>query len=232
MVSDRLRRTQSQGHLRITSGVICAVMGLVAGRPGEEFRLSSYMVIPAVSDALRQILWDGFRNDRRIARHIQSREEISLRNPTEAVRDSAHRLSVWLYSVSQNEFVRNENPPREAKSGTSLPLTLNLHYLVTPLSANGELDLMVIGKVLQIFSDIPAIVLASELDDIHEELHILLARTPPDEMSRIWEALKEPYRLSLCYQIRAVRINSASGVPAAARVVDRFAGIGFNERPK
>ncbi len=108
------------------------------------------------------------------------------------------------------------------------PLALNLHYLLTPLSPDGELDLMLIGKVLHTLNDTPIILLASELDDIHEEMRITLAKMAPDEMSRIWEALKEPYRLSVCYQVRVARLDSGTSLNSGAAVVNRFSGIGFS----
>ena len=189
--------------------------------------LSSYMVIAAASEAIRQVLWDSFRTDARIARHIQSRQEISLRNPTDASKDAANKLSLWLYDISQNEFMRNDPPVRSDKGRLSPPLALNLAYLATPLSPDGDLDLMLIGKVLQTLNDTPTVLLISALDDIREEMRITLAKMSPDETSRIWEALKEPYRLSVCYQVRVARIDSDAVQPSVP-VIDRFSGIGFS----
>ena len=189
--------------------------------------LSSYMVIAAASEALRQVVWDSFRSDARIARHVQSRQEISLRNPTDAGRDSANKLSLWLYNISLNEFMRNDPPARSDQGRGSPPLALNLHYLVTPLSPDGDLDLMLIGKVLQTLNDTPSIFLLSDLDDIREEMRVTLAKMSSDETSRIWEALKEPYRLSVCYQVRVARIDAEGPLPTTAPVIDRFSGIGF-----
>ena len=41
-----------------------------------------------------------------------------------------------------------------------------------------------------------------------EDLGISLFRRTLDELSRVWEALQEPYRLSVCYQVRLTRIDS------------------------
>jgi hypothetical protein len=107
------------------------------------------------------------------------------------------------------------------------PLALNLHYLVTPFanfgagdSASRDEDHMVLGKVLQIFYDNAIIVLRDTLNNIAEELRIVFVRLTLEELTRIWEALREPYRLSICYRVQVTRIDS-NRVIDRARVVDR-----------
>lgn len=43
---------------------------------------------------------------------------------------------------------------------------------------------------------------------VAEDLSINLFRRTLDELSRVWEALQEPYRLSVCYQVRVTRVDS------------------------
>lgn len=189
--------------------------------------MSSYMAIAAASEGLRQVLWDSFSIDKRISRHIHSREEISLSNPTDAARDSANKLSVWLYNLVPNEFMRNAPAPRPGDPNRAPPLALDLSYLITPISPGSELDLMLVGKVIEVFHAAPVVILRSEADDIHEELRITQARAATDEMCRIWDALKQPYRLSVGFVVRVARIDSGMEVAGAAPVVDRFPGVGF-----
>ncbi len=182
--------------------------------------MSSYLVIAAVSEALRQILWEEFSADSRIARQIQSREEIALKNPTEAAKDASHKLSLWLYDISENPFRRNDTSHRaEGKEFPALPL--NLHYLLTPLSVTGEADHVLIGKSMQVLSGNPTVFLRDELDDIHEELRVMQSRLSIEEMSQIWNALQEPYRLSMCYEVRAARVDSERAL-GDARVIERI----------
>ena len=50
------------------------------------------------------------------------------------------------------------------------------------------------------------------------------------ELTGIWDALREPYRLSVCYEIRLTRIDSLRSLKAA-RIADRTLGQDQMERP-
>jgi len=51
-------------------------------------------------------------------------------------------------------------------------------------------------------------VLDDATQDVTEELRIIFNQATLDELSRIWNTLREPYRLSVCYQVKTVRIDS------------------------
>jgi hypothetical protein len=50
--------------------------------------------------------------------------------------------------------------------------------------------------------------LVNPVAQVAEDLSINLFRRTLDELSRVWEALQEPYRLSVCYQVRITRVDS------------------------
>jgi hypothetical protein len=50
----------------------------------------------------------------------------------------------------------------------------------------------------------------------------VLARLTLEELTRVWEALREPYRLSVGYIVRVTRVESLRAV-RNARVIDRVA---------
>ena len=77
-----------------------------------------------------------------VAKLVGSESAIVFTNPTETARDSSNRLSLWLYQVTENEFVKNQPRLRGNGHDTSQlpPLALNLFYLVTPFAASGESD--------------------------------------------------------------------------------------------
>jgi hypothetical protein len=103
------------------------------------------------------------------------------------------------------------------------PLTLNFFYLVTPFAPTGEGDHMLLGKTMQVLYDNATVFLRG--NDIAEELRIILCRLTLEELTRIWDALREPYRLSVCYQVRVTSIDSQR-IPGHARVIERIAGFG------
>jgi hypothetical protein len=53
-----------------------------------------------------------------------------------------------------------------------------------------------------------------------EELHIALASRTIDELADVWYAMQQPYRLSVCYDVRVVRIDSLRTLPGG-RVLER-----------
>ena len=110
--------------------------------------MSSYMVLGAVSDAMRQILWEAFDADPVIRPIVGSQSAIVFTNPTQTARDSANRLSFWLYQITENEFLKNQPPSRNNghDSQPDTPLALDLHYLITPFAATAEADHLLLGK--------------------------------------------------------------------------------------
>jgi hypothetical protein len=185
------------------------------------------MVIRAVSEALRRILWEQFQPDNQIQPIVVSEAAIVFRNPTETARDSANRLSLWLYQITENEFMKNQPMvPSNGQDRLQFPsLHLNFFYLVTPFAPTGEGDHMLLGKTMQVLYDNATVFLRDRDNDIAEELRIILCRLTLEELTRIWDALREPYRLSVCYQVRVTSIDSQR-IPGHARVIERIAGFG------
>ena len=188
--------------------------------------MSNFMVVSNVSGALRQILWQAIDAEPVVRPLVGSESAIVFTNPTQTAQDSANRLSLWLYQITENEFVKNQPMLRGNGSDTSQfpPLALNLFYLVAPFGPSGEADHMILGKTMQVFYDNATILLRDTVSDIAEELRIIFNRMTLEELTRIWDALKEPYRLSVCYQVRVTRIDSER-FPQSARVIERTEGF-------
>jgi hypothetical protein len=194
--------------------------------------VSSYMVAAAVTRGLRTILWDEFDSDDVIRPIVGGEAGIVFRNPTETARDSAHRLSIWLYQISENEFVKNQPMLRTSNDDESRfpPLAINLSYLLTPFGSTSEADQLLLGKAMQVLHDTATFFLRDAASDIAEELRVVFRRMTLEELTRIWDALREPYRLSVCYEVRVARIDS-NRIPEHARVLDRIAGFADRSAP-
>jgi hypothetical protein len=188
--------------------------------------VSSYTVIQRVSDALRDVLWSAFDADATVQQLVPTESAIVFRNPTETARDSANRLSFRLYQVTENEFVKNAPMMRIGAQGEEQfpPMGLNLFYLLTPFAESGEGDHILLGKTMQVLYDNAILLLHDPLTGIFEELRIVFCRLTLEELTRIWDALREPYRLSVCYEVRVTRIDSQRR-PSNARVIERTAGF-------
>ncbi len=188
--------------------------------------MSEYNVIRETSVALKDILWGEFAEDDVVRPIVGDREAIVLKNPTETGRNSSHKLSLWLYQVTENEF--HKNMPRQVRQNDvdgrvdvlPTPLALGLYYLLTPFTESGESDQLLLGKAMRVFYDNALVLLSDAGSEVAEELRITLSRMTLDEISAVWEALREPYRLSVCYQVRITHIDSRRK-SSAVRVVER-----------
>ncbi|MFN8451296.1 MAG: Pvc16 family protein [Anaerolineae bacterium] len=88
---------------------------------------------------------------------------------TETAKNSSHKLSIWLYQVTENEFLKNQPPLRV--NGTDdrqrqPPLALNLYYLVTPFTGESMMDYLLLGKTMQVFYENAIIPLRSSGDEV------------------------------------------------------------------
>ncbi len=193
--------------------------------------MSSYLVVAGVSDALRRVLWEDISADPEVGQLVPSEQDIVFTNPTETAQNSSNRLSLWLYQITENEFVKNLPMPRaNGDDQRYSPLAINLCFLLTPFARQSGVDTagrdenhLLLGKILQIFHDNAIILLRDTANDIAEELRIIYKRLTLEELTRIWEALREPYRLSVCYQVQVMRVDSRR-LAGKARIVERASG--------
>lgn len=196
--------------------------------------MSKYSVIFQVSRKLKQVLWGEFQKDNEIKGIVgNSDAAIVFLHPSAAARNAANRLSLWLYQVTENEYVKNQPalPANGNNAARYPPLALNLFYLVTPFGATsdtdptaGESDLRLLGKTMQVLYDNAILYLRDADDNIAEELRVVLRQLTLEELTRIWEALQEPYRLSVCYEVRVIHVDSLRDFNLA-RVTERIAGF-------
>jgi hypothetical protein len=135
-------------------------------------------------------------------------------------------LSLWLYRITENEFLKNlppqTEPDRRIRRGS--PLALDLLYLITPFTSSGENDQLLLGKTMQVLHDNASIYVRDPLNDVVDEIRLILCRLPLEEVTRIWEALQEPYRLSVCYLVRSIRIDSTQ-LDESAPILDITTGL-------
>jgi hypothetical protein len=105
------------------------------------------------------------------------------------------------------------------------PLAINLNYLITPTGPANEAEYqqLLLGLVMQTLYDHAIVPLNNNLEGALEELHIVLCRISLEELAHVWEALREPYRLSVCYQVTVARIDSRL-TSSASRVVEQHNG--------
>lgn len=187
----------------------------------------SHHVIAEVSKCLQHALWLGLKEDPDTGQKVTAEPNIVMSNPAQATDSNVVRqMSLWLYQVLPNEHLRNAPQVRARDNGDDTvefypPLALNLLYLLTPSTGSDLGDQLVLGRSLQIFHDQSILRMESAQNTARaEELHVSLAPRTIEELAKVWEAMQQPYRLSVCYEVRVARIDSLRKQPGG-RVADR-----------
>jgi hypothetical protein len=189
--------------------------------------MSDYSVIADVGETLKKLLWENIRNDNKIYPDIiASEDDITLSSPAEQEAGNSKKLSLYLYRVIENQFLKNQeiqnNDPKKIES---IPLALDLFYIITPASEDHKKDHILLGKVMQVFFDNAivrgAILKGDALRGTSEQLRLVLYSLPFEEIIQLWQSFSEKsFQLSVCYQVTPVRIDSTREIEAK-RVVEK-----------
>jgi hypothetical protein len=174
--------------------------------------MSDYSVIAALGDSLVSVLFYELNADTQISGLIDSDERISLESPAGLENNNSVRLSMYLYRIVENPYLKNQFSV-EGTGGKQRkpPLALDLYYLLTPMLGTPREQQIVLGKAMQILYD-RAILLGADLGDEPavngEEVRLVLNPVSLEELTRVWQALEIAYRLSVCYIARVVILDS------------------------
>lgn len=196
--------------------------------------MSDYRVLQDISLHIRGLLFDGLAGDDEVGSSFTSENNISLDSPADLADANSDALISWyLYQVLPNAHMNNQDMvPIRNDQQQFPPVSLDLSFLLTPMSNSPQEDLVILGHAIQILaanSIVRANFLNSDLRPMRPEVRITTNPVNLEELTRIWSAFNEPYRLSVCYQVQTVSIDS-SRVPLEQRAVS--AGlIDFSQIP-
>ena len=122
-------------------------------------------------------------------------------------------LSIFLYRVTINEHLRNQRR-LDVQDGTSqMPLSLNLHYLLTVWTTAAAAEHVILAWTMRQLQRHPVLDRSffQMLDpswQAEELVQIIPAEVSHEDMTRIWDALKPSYHLSVAYIARVVQIDA------------------------
>jgi hypothetical protein len=170
---------------------------------------SSYTNIAAVTESLASKIWSRIKDDKELSNIISSQEQIRFRLPN-SDKEAKPQLCIFLYQALENTNMRNQPPPKNSEDPRTL-VSLNLHYLIIPITEKTETDQLLLGKTLQIFAETPILRktdLRGPLGESGEELKITLDRLSIEDLNRLWTMLQAPYRLCVSYSVSAVPIQT------------------------
>ncbi len=151
--------------------------------------------------------------------------------------DEPSRLNLFLYKVTANQGWRNVQLPSRDGDGerlTSVPLAIDLHYLLTAYGA-ADLDAeILLGYGMQLLHDMPVLTRAlvrktfsvtspvtdklmppsvtdrnpADLADQVEVCKIVPTYLTTEELSGLWSAMQARYRPSMAYDVSVVLIEA------------------------
>jgi hypothetical protein len=183
--------------------------------------MSDFSVLGAISLTLREILNQKITLSTGPLNGIP----IDLRSPKELQVAGQHAVSVWLYKVSRMAEMLNDPPERRGLNQLQrAPLPVELHYLVTPVLQDPVTRHTVLGRVLQVLNDSSILrgsILQGSLQGTPEQLRVNLEALTVEELSLVWEALHEPYQLSVTYLVQTAKIDSDLEPLRASPVLER-----------
>src|SRR4029450_4897944 len=125
--------------------------------------MSNFLAIAGVSRTLRSLLRD---------RMEPPPVDVTIAPPDAAVTGmTGRRLNLYLYQISENGFLKNQEIPGQGHPADygRPPLSLDLHYLITAYGANDtnvDADLeaqQILGDAMRVFHEYPVVT-----EDLHE----------------------------------------------------------------
>lgn len=195
--------------------------------------MSDYSAINGVSLTLRKLLLDRMElmpNNLAITistPFVEANQTPNAGTPT----PEGDRINLFLYQVSENAFLKNQDLLSNRGSQGTLPLSLNLHYLLTAYGStvqNGtHIDeskaQQLLGSAMRVLNDYAIItenlvttrltpvgqtILDPALRGQYEKIKLCYDPISIEDLTKIWTALTVPYRLSVAYSVSVIQIES------------------------
>ena len=199
--------------------------------------MSGFKAIRAVSSTLKSLL----------DHEMDAPVPITLMPPdVTPTNATGKRINLYLYLVSENGYLKNQEIPGQGHPGSygHPPLSLNLHYLMTaygPPDVTDEPDLAIqeiLGDGMRVLHDFAIITrdspyLDPELQKEFERVKISLQPASLEEFAKIWTALPGAnFRCSVAYHVTVVQIESERPRQLAAPVKTRRLHMSLARRPQ
>lgn len=188
--------------------------------------MASTAIVRHVTEAMLAIL----RNDLSVVASppIIPSANIKAAPPEDIEEISSETLILYLYQVIESPYLKNVGPKATPLPPTSPPdnkvivrrdpLAIDLYYLLIPGAPtepeNAYLDTYdILGAAMASLHDHGSFTIGDWVPTIPPEeknlqFRVDFNRMDTGDLIRIWEAVQRPYRLSVSYVVRTVRIES------------------------
>lgn len=181
--------------------------------------MSDYTAIADVSDSLLQLLRDHLGG-------LVGSDHVTLASPVDVELDTAPWLILFVYQVDSNVHLRNELPERlDSATYRPAPAMLDLYYMLVPYASARDTEYQILGRVVQVLASYPVLtgsLLRGSLAGSAEELHVVPTTLSMEDLLRLWNTFtNRPFKVSLAYQIAAVKLDSLQPPIHVEPVVER-----------
>jgi hypothetical protein len=162
--------------------------------------------------------------------HAATFRLLSSGNLAEESLDADGVVSLYLYRVTVNDHLRNTRPHRGPE--LSVPLPLNLHYLLSVWSMSAETEQFLLAWAMRHLHEHPILDRSSLTPDggwaADEVIHIAPDELSNEDLLRLWDTITPSYRISYSYVARVVQLEPSQRVDAVPVVAKRtrFAEMG------
>jgi hypothetical protein len=176
--------------------------------------MSDYRILHDLSLHLQTLLFEGLSAS---AAPVPTKDSISFFSPAEIVDlvDAAEqpnlRISLYLFLVQPNGQLNNERFIRVGNVQYAPPFYVDVSYLITPVAPQPADNLLLLGGIINVLSAngiLRAPFLHETLRPSQGEARLRMLQYDLENMSKLWSAFTKPYRMSLCYEVAAVPVES------------------------
>lgn len=169
--------------------------------------MATFTVLRDVGESLKKLI-------RQNITELSGTDSVVFDSPADIESSSTPKLSVFLYQITENSYLRNALPQPLGISQLQYPaLTLDLYYLFTPYAQNRETELIIIEKLMQVCYDNSVLkgqMLAGNLSQTENtEVRVTPYPLTLEELNKLWGTFSnKPFKLSVSYLLTPVKIPS------------------------
>jgi hypothetical protein len=205
--------------------------------------MSDFHAIGGVSETLRSLLLDRMERPAELGatplRVTIGQPRSDVQNPFTT--GETPRVNLFLFRIVENGWLKNQEIPGHGNGSAygHPPLSLDLHYLLTAYgttdTANNfqeSLSHFLLGSAMRVFHDYAIVnddllrirdpigesVLHDSLRGEFEKVKLSLEPVTLEDLSKVWTALTQPYRVSAAYHVSVVQVESRRQRPFPRRV--------------
>lgn len=196
----------------------------------------SGQVVRWVSESLRSLVREHIPK-------LSSESAVVFDSPAEIDATGENKLSLYLYQIDHNVWLRNLPPTRSrGRSPTPsnsvqvhpAPMVVDLIYMMVPYGKSADMELVLADELMRLFHNVPVLqgqLLHPGLRQTGNERIEIVPRDCPIELLRdLWASFNgKPYKLTKLYLASPVRIPSRP--PFDADVVVETEMSLINTRP-